>query len=516
MEENKKKSTKQEKSKENKELENKKKTNTTKTSKSSTNKDLKKSTSKTSKKKENKNVEKKKDEKKEHKKLDRRLKITLSLLVIILMSAISFGGIYVQYKNNMENLIPDYTIGTDLEGYRRLGLVVDESTNTVIYDKDGNVVDEEGDETTTVEEPINPEDVRTPENYKEVKEIIEKRLKFMGVNDYTIGLNEGNGSIVLDMTDNSRTDTIAEYMYMQGRFQITDADTDEVLIDYTQITDVNYAYTSYGTGVYIIIEFNDEGKQKLNEISTTYVQSTDADGNDTTKNVQISVDDEVLTESYFSQENTTGRLELNIGSTPTTTADLENNIMQAAGITSVLKYGLLPVSYNLDENRYISSEIPHEIIYLAAIVVGVITIITLIVMIIKYRRNGLLAAISVVGYIASLLLILRYAYVYITLDGLLAIVVSMIVNFVFIFYLLQTMKKGYEDKEKIELEIDFKNVLISMLFIMIPLMIISVILCFTEWLQLFSFGMVIVWGIIILLIYNIVITRTMLVNSSKE
>ena len=92
----------------------------------------------------------------------------------------------------------------------------------------------------------------------------------------------------------------------------------------------------------------------------------------------------------------------------------------------------------------------------------------------------------------------------------------MIVNFVFIFYLLQTMKKGYEDKEKIELEIDFKNVLISMLFIMIPLMIISVILCFTEWLQLFSFGMVIVWGIIILLIYNIVITRTMLVNSSKE
>ena len=137
-------------------------------------------------------------------------------------------------------------------------------------------------------------------------------------------------------------------------------------------------------------------------------------------------------------------------------------------------------------------------------------------MIIKYRKNGLLAAISVVGYIASLLLILRYAYVYITLDGLLAIVVSMIVNFVFIFYLLQTMKKGYEDKEKIELEIDFKNVLISMLFIMIPLMIISVILCFTEWLQLFSFGMVIVWGIIILLIYNIVITRTMLVNSSKE
>ena len=209
-------------------------------------------------------------------------------------------------------------------------------------------------------------------------------------------------------------------------------------------------------------------------------------------------------------------MELNIGSTPTTTADLENNIMQAAGITSVLKYGLLPVSYNLDENRYISSEIPHEIIYLAAIVVGVITIIALIVMIIKYRKNGLLAAISVVGYIASLLLILRYAYVYITLDGLLAIVVSMIVNFVFIFYLLQTMKKGYEDKEKIELEIDFKNVLISMLFIMIPLMIISVILCFTEWLQLFSFGMVIVWGIIILLIYNIVITRTMLVNSSKE
>lgn len=99
---------------------------------------------------------------------------------------------------------------------------------------------------------------------------------------------------------------------------------------------------------------------------------------------------------------------------------------------------------------------------------------------------------------------------------LLAIVASIIVNFTFTFYLLSLINKDYKDKEKIEVAIDFQKALTRMLFVLLPLIIMTVILCFANWLPLYSFGMVMFWGIITLLIYNIVITRTLIVNAVKD
>lgn len=47
-----------------------------------------------------------------------------------------------------------------------------------------------------------------------------------------------------------------------------------------------------------------------------------------------------------------------------------------------------------------------------------------------------------------MLLAIRYTNVMLTLDGLLAIVASIIVNFTFTFYLLSLINKDYKDKEK--------------------------------------------------------------------
>ena len=95
----------------------------------------------------------------------------------MLVTAISFGGIYIQNKGRMSNIIPEYSLGMDLQGSRKLGVIVDDSTNEVIYDKDGNVVTEEGEDTTTKEEPVNPEEVLTKENFEKTKEIINKPLQ---------------------------------------------------------------------------------------------------------------------------------------------------------------------------------------------------------------------------------------------------------------------------------------------------------------------------------------------------
>ena len=98
-------------------------------------------------------------------KAENALKKVLIILLIILISLISFGGIYVQKTKFVENIIPQYKSGADLSGGTAIEFKVNENTISVIYDKDGNVVSEEGEDTVTKEEPLNPPEVLTKENH---------------------------------------------------------------------------------------------------------------------------------------------------------------------------------------------------------------------------------------------------------------------------------------------------------------------------------------------------------------
>ena len=241
--------------------------------------------------------------------IDNKLKITLSILVIILVCAISFGGIFIQDKGRVNSIIPEYSLGMDLEGSRKLGVIVDDTVNEVIYDKDGKVVTEEGKDTTKKEEPVNPKEVLTKENFEKSKEIVNKRLQLLNVPDYTIGLDEENGYIMVDMLDYADTDTVAQYMYLPGKFKVTDPDGN-ILLDnsYIDKATVKYGYVSSNsnaTTVFLSIQFNKEGTEKLKEISNTYVKSLDENGKDNSKKVKIAVDEVTLVESAFEQENST-------------------------------------------------------------------------------------------------------------------------------------------------------------------------------------------------------------------
>ena len=133
-------------------------------------------------------------------KRNRILKIVVITLLIILLSIISFGGIFVEDKNTMKNLVADYQLSRELTGSRRVELNVDKTVNTVNFDADGNIIEDDGtsqtetttEETTdtsegntdgteeskiasTEEVPVNREEVLTVENYKKSKSILEKR-----------------------------------------------------------------------------------------------------------------------------------------------------------------------------------------------------------------------------------------------------------------------------------------------------------------------------------------------------
>ena len=337
--------------------------------------------------------------------MDRKLKITLVILFIILLSLISFAGIFVQDKNSMRNLIPDYQLGMDLEGYRVVTVNVSDAEETIYYDKDGNIVEEEAEDGTTETVPVNSDDILTRDNYEETKKIIEKRLSDLGVSEYLIRLNEENGSITVQLPENSMTDLAAQFLYTKGEFTIENEDG-EVLLDNSNLKEVRVGYnnvTTGGTSIYLSFEFNEDSIEKFREITTTYVESTDEEGNDTSKKVSVNIDGSPLLETSFDTEIQNGILSLTMG-TSSDSQTLNSYVQQASNIAILLNDGTLPIEYTLEQNRFIKSDLTLESAIVPAIVIGAIFAVAFIVLIIKYRKNGLFALISFVGYMAIFLI----------------------------------------------------------------------------------------------------------------
>ena len=70
----------------------------------------------------------------------RKLKLLTIILGIVLVTMVAFFGVYVQVQNRMEDKVKDYSYAMDLKGARNIRLTVDDSSNTVIKDSEGNEV----------------------------------------------------------------------------------------------------------------------------------------------------------------------------------------------------------------------------------------------------------------------------------------------------------------------------------------------------------------------------------------
>lgn len=489
----------------------------------------------------------------------KKVKIITMIVLIILITMVSFFGVYTQVQNRMENQVRNYALDMDLDGARYVRLSVNKESTEVIKDANGNEV--ETDEEMTDEQlaengytkesvPNNSEDVLTVENYEKSKKIISERLESQGVGEYEISVDNETGDILIQIPENKITDKFVSNMNTVGKFEIIDADTKEVLMDNNDIKKVNVMYgsastTATGTTVYLDIEFNKQGTEKLENISNTYVESTDTtnttsedtntttenttntdtdntitdnttndttstETEDTAKEITLKIDDEEIMTSSFDEPIENGRLQLSMGSAATDVETLQDNISQASSIASVLDSGKLPIQYDVNTNEYILSDITNTHIAYLALAVGIVLLIGLIIFIVKYRVNGLLSAIAFIGLISIYLLVIRYTNVSVSIQGIVGIIVTIILNYIFINKILSTIKKS-EDSKKLEnvkegIKESYKEFFIKL----IPICISVIAFCFASWTTISSFGMVMFWGIALIALYNYLITATML------
>lgn len=442
----------------------------------------------------------------EHEKISIKLlgKI-LTVIVIILISLISFIGIYVQDKNAMKNVVPEYKLGMDTYGSRNIVIKVDTSTETKKYDAEGNLVtDTENTENTTeIEEPVNNPEILTTENYQVVKDIITQRLEYMNVENYLIRLDEATGDINIEISENSITDYIAQYTITKGEFKIVDSDTEEVLLTNNDLkeTTVQYGTTTAGTTVYLSIQFNEEGTEKLKNISNVYIKSEDAEGNDTTKKVKITLDNETIIETYFEEEISNGLIQLSIG-TSSDTSQVQSYLQQASNIAVFLNTDAMPITYIMEVNRFVYSDITKDTIKSIAIVFTIIAALMAIYMIIRFQKNGIMGLITNIGFVAILLLAVRLGNVTITLAGIFAIAIATIIEYLITMMLLKEYSKNVDKKV---MDMNIKKLLKKIAITIVPLIIMAITFALMKWEEIFSVGMILFWAILIMTIYNFII-----------
>lgn len=411
----------------------------------------------------------------------------LTIIIIMLVSLGSFVGIFKLEQNAMKNIIPDYELGMDLYGARHIVAKVDDT---------------------------NAEDLLTYDNYIKSKEIIEERLKFLEISDYLVRLDDATGAIDIEIPEDATTDYFVEYTGMQGKFTMTDDETSEVLLDNNSLkkASIQYGTSSAGTTVYLVIEFNKEGSSKLQEVSKTYIKSTDSEGNDTTKKVKMSIDDQTIMTTYFGEEMTDGIMQIPLGTT-TNATDIQNYLKQASNISVFLNTEPLPIKYSVDINRFEYSDITENTLKIATIVLASIFAIMLIYMIIKYKANGILGALANVGFLALLLLAIRYGKVTLTITGIAGIAIATIIEYVITMLVIKQYNK---DTDEATVNKNVNNIMSNSAKTIAPILIMSVIFALIKWEQIASIGMVLFWAILLMIVYNAIILATKFYITKKK
>lgn len=427
------------------------------------------------------------------------------VLAIVLVSLISFLGMYRRNLNDWKNLLPEYRFSKELSEIRNFGFVVDKSTkeveDTSDEDKDeAEVADKEteGEETAedttedtekkTKEVPVNDPSVLKKENYKKSKEIIEKRLKTFGIIDTTVTVNEENGELSVSVPHSKLTESAIALATSKGEIEIVDSDSKEVLISKKMIKNASAYYIpsdnsnkTYDLGVKL--DFTSEGQKKLNEISKKYIETLNAEGEATQKTITVKIDgvDKYIT--YFSPEGNYTYIAVPLfqGVAIDNMDTFNDNYTDCLVAKTIINEESLPIVYELSTGTYIESDMGKTFLKAATICIGIILAFVAVLLICKFKKNGLMAAIIEIGYVAILLLIIRAASVSITLTGLVTILLVSLINELLLAMLMK--------KEKFA---QFGTFILNM----IPFIITILVFNFTDNINIQSVGMVGFWGIL--------------------
>lgn len=453
------------------------------------------------------------------KKYRKTITVILIILVAVIMFA-SFFGINIKNKEGQNrNIIPNLKLGMEFGKKTVITATVNKDVETTIYDSEGNVVEpEEGVEYTeengykTEEKKINPYEIRTVDNFRGMKKIIEERLNKRGITEYFIELNEQTGTIQIELPENDNIDEIESFLKNSGAFMLLDGETFEAVFETSQLKEAKAMYNNNGveTGVFLQIDFNKEGKQKLKELSEIYVETTSEETNENgeveevsnAKTVWVILNDALIGQTVIPNILYNDSIMLTFAYS-SDEEEIQTAAEEANKAAILLNSGTPKILYDFNTEE-VETNITPEMIIAFVGAIGLVFIIAYICMVIIFKARGFIATYFQIGFLATLLLILRLTSATITIEGIAGIVIAMILEYVFSYIVLNNMKSeevGMYKKSNLEFFLDT-----------IPMYVIAIVFTFANKININSFGVTLFWGIITIYVYNFIFSKFIFEN----
>ena len=325
-------------------------------------------------------------------------------------------------------------------------------------------------------------------------------------------MNEITGKMKIEIPEDSRADEIQDIIQNTGSFMLLDGETFEVVFDssYLKRADVVYSQGDIETAVFLQLEFNEEGTQKLQELNNIYVETTEQQTNEegeteevtNSKVVWVILNDAFLGTTVLPNIVYDNKIMLTFGMS-SNNEELQTAIENANREAILLNSGTYSLVYEYT-NEVTGTNIDQRTMFIFFTAIGLVFLIAYIYLVIKFKAKGFISVYFQVGYLGVLLLVLRLTNVIITMEGMSAIVISMVLEYIFTYLVLKNMQ---EDKDGM-----YKKANLEFFLNTFPIYVISIVFTFAARANINSFGMILFWGIIIIYIYNFIFSKFVFEN----
>lgn len=453
----------------------------------------------------------------------KRVRVIAILIITLLIIAIGFFGVYAKSKGVWANALPEYNLGMEFAGYKELHFELDstEETKDIYVDENGNYKGDVISNTTTddsgevaQEESVegkykienrtirknDPSKINI-ENFEKAKKIIQNRLERYDLYEYNLRQDSVTGKIVLEVPDDEDLDLKVSLVATIGKITFVDSETGVILLDDSNLINASpYSRTNENGEyeVYLQLDFDEQGRETLKQITSEYISTVDAEGNDTTNYVEVRLDDQAMISTHFQETIESGTVHVPMGEATTDITEYNELLANVQEISDLINEENLPLYYVISDEVFVQSRVTDDVKLVAIAIYAVLTLIVSLYMIIKYKFEGFRQAILNIGYVAALTIIFRYTNVTITYNSVIALIGVIVINYVFAIKLLNKLKTV--DSRKTALKETLKELYITI----IPVCIVAVIFTFMSAVVINSVGTTIFWGLLVQLLFSLI------------
>ena len=327
------------------------------------------------------------------------------------------------------------------------------------------------------------------ETLQRTRELLALRVNKFGLSEPVVTV-EGDRRIRVDLAGAFDSDDVVKTLTSTGQLNFKDSEGN-VLLTGSDVKNANAVLTREGKAI-IQLKFTPDGTKKF----------ADATRNNLGKVIEISMDDQVLTNPVVNTEITEG--EAVIEGTRT--------FEEANRIASIIQSGALPVtlntiSINKDGPTLGSEAIPNTV---KAGIIGFVLI--FIIMFVRYKLPGTIATLSLVIYMLMFLYVFSFIQAVLTLPGIAGILLTLGMaidaNILIFERIREELIKG--KSVKISIKIGFDRAMNSILDSNITTIIAGLVLYFVGTGGVKGFATTLLIGIVLSMFSSIVITKFMI------